>query len=545
MSNSPYPPGFENWPLEKRNKWFSAQAAAYREAAVREAVRLHREAKAPAPVVHLPIEQHAHWPAPKPLPDGLLPVAAFNEEFLPESLRPWVMDIADRMQCAPEFVAVPVVVACGSLIGCKIGIRPQRNNDWTEVPNLWGCEVGRPGVLKSPAMEEAIRPLRRFEVEELKKHEAALREYQSEAALAKIRNEEAAKAARQSIKGGAAQRIDFAPEPEVPKARCYLTNDTSYESLGEILSCNPQGVLVFRDELVSLLKTLDREEFAAARGFYLTAWNGTGGYTFDRIIRGRTHIERACLSLLGSTQPGKLAEYIRRANEGGAGDDGLIQRFGLLVWPDQTGDWKEVDRYPDSEAKRTAWETFKRLDQLTPETAGAQRDDSDCVPFLRFDPEAQALFSDWQVDFEKKLRSGELSPALESHLAKYRKLVPALALINHLIDNRTGPVSEAAILQAIVFSEYLETHARRAYGSGLNSETAAAKAILKHIRRGELKDGFTLRDAMRNDWSGLTSRSQVQAGLDLLCDFGWLRAEKIETGGRPATTYAINPGVLQ
>jgi len=59
---------------------------------------------------------------------------------------------------------------------------------------------------------------------------------------------------------------------------------------------------------------LDREEFAPARGgFFLSAWNGTLGYTFDRIVRGATHIEAACQSLLGSTQPGRISEYIRRA----------------------------------------------------------------------------------------------------------------------------------------------------------------------------------------------------------------------------------------
>jgi hypothetical protein len=116
-----------------------------------------------------------------------------------------------------------------------------------------------------------------------------------------------------------------------------------------ILADNPNGVPAFRDELVSLLKGLDREEQAAARGFFLTAWNGTASYTFDRIILGKTHIDAACLSLLGSTQPGRLAEYVRRAVSGGAGDDGIIQRFGLLVWPDQKGDWKECDRWPDTD----------------------------------------------------------------------------------------------------------------------------------------------------------------------------------------------------
>src|SRR6187401_2750712 len=73
------------------------------------------------------------------------------------------------------------------------------------------------------------------------------------------------------------------PEPQEPSERRYITNDTSYEKLGEILAENPNGVLAHRDELVSLLKTLDREDFAAARGFFLTAWGGKDSYTFDRI----------------------------------------------------------------------------------------------------------------------------------------------------------------------------------------------------------------------------------------------------------------------
>ena len=144
-------------------------------------------------------------------------------------------------------------------------------------------------------------------------------------------------------------------------------------------------MLAFRDGLVSLLKGLDREEHAAARGFFLSAWNGTGSYTFDRIIRGKTHIEAACLSLLGSTQPGRLAEYVRRAVSGGAGDDGLIQRFGLLVWPDQSGDWKERDRYPATEAREAAWRTFDRLECLDVDAIEAERDEFelDGVPSLR------------------------------------------------------------------------------------------------------------------------------------------------------------------
>ena len=122
--------------------------------------------------------------------------------------------------------------------------------------------------------------------------------------LHKIEKEVAAGKAKDALKKGvSAEGLMNFDEPEEPKPKRYITNDTSYEKFGEILADNPHGVLAYRDELVSLLRTLDREDYAAARGFYLTAWGGTSAYSFDRITRGRTHIEGACVSLLGSTQP--------------------------------------------------------------------------------------------------------------------------------------------------------------------------------------------------------------------------------------------------
>src|ERR1019366_7808852 len=120
-----------------------------------------------------------------------------------------------------------------------------------------------------------------------------------------------------------------------------------------------------------------------------------------------------------------------------------------------------------------------------------------------------------------------------------------LALINHLADGGVGSVGEAAILRALAFSEYLETHARRAYAAGTEAETATAKAIIAHIRKGDLPDGFTARDLSRNQWSGLDDLDQVKSGLDLLSDFDWLAPATIQTGGRPRTIYAINPRTFQ
>ena len=97
---------------------------------------------------------------------------------------------------------------------------------------------------------------------------------------------------------------------------------------------------------------MDKQGQEQSRGFYLQGYDGNQGYTVDRIGRGKDlHCERVCLAMLGSIQPGKLQSYVREAVNGGTGDDGLLQRFGLAVWPDNSLPIPRIDQYPDEDAK--------------------------------------------------------------------------------------------------------------------------------------------------------------------------------------------------
>jgi Protein of unknown function (DUF3987) len=408
----------------------------------------------------------AEWPIPKPIPDELLRVDQFASSFLPNRLAPWIDDIADRLQAPPDYAAVTAMTALGSVIGRRIGIKPQLKTEWIEFPNVWGLFVGRPGMLKSPAMHEALKPLRHLETEDAKENEIARLAFEANMNVYLLRKRVKTSLDKKALKAGKPfdDDINLGPEPKEPVAIRFRTNDSSYESLGELLIDNPAGILVERDELISLLRQLDRDDQAVARGFYLSGWSGAQAYTFDRIVRGHRHIDAACISVLGNTQPARIGEYVRRANAGGAGGDGLIQRFGLLVWPDASANWANVDTYPDSRARDDAWEVFMRVSNLDTTAAialGAQKGPFDQVPALRFDEDAHAQFLGWREDLERRLRSGELSPGIEGHLAKHRKLVPSLALINHLADRGTGPVSLSATDKALAFAKYLESHARR------------------------------------------------------------------------------------
>jgi putative DNA primase/helicase len=452
-----------------------------------------------------------------------------------------------------DFPSIGAVVSMAALVGRKIGIRPKRHDDWLVVPNLWGGVIGRPGIMKTPALEESMLPLKRLNVEALEDYSRAENDWETAKIVKQAQADVLKKDLRAALKNNreirdiTAELTTLAGDEEKPRAKRLIVNDSTVEKLQEILQANPNGTLVFRDELVGWLRTLDREGRENDRAFYLEAWNGTGGYVCDRIGRGTTYIEEVCLSILGGIQPGPLAEYVREASKNGSGADGLLQRFQLLVWPDDPGDWRNVDRWPDTPAKNRAFEVFKTLDGLDPFTIGAKQEREEGIPFLRFTDEAQEAFDAWRETLEKeKLRSGE-PDMIEAALSKYRSLIPSLALLFHLADVGTGLVGLDSLLRAFDWSDYLESHMRRIYGAVGNPALSAAHSLLRKIREGKVTDGMTLREIYLKGWSGLDRESLPEA-LQVLDEYGWAKSEtrRPETPdgrGRESKIIRVNPKI--
>lgn len=484
---------------------------------------------------------------PKPLPAELLPVDSFPVDALPNVLSPWVQDIAERMQCPPDYVAVPLLVAAASLVARHVGIRPQQKTDWFECGNLWALIVGRPGQMKSPAMRLALAPVERLEAKAAEAFNLQAAQHRTEVLAAKLRNDEDVKAAKARIRkdrlADVSALLANTLESEEPTRRRYVVNDLTYEKLGEVLSANPDGVLLVRDEIRGLLTSLSQEESAAARSFYLQAWSG-GLYTFDRIGRGTVTIKDARLSIIGAIQPGPICELQRQARRGKA-DDGMIERF-LVAWPDSPGSWRHVDRLPDSHAKHAVWAAFEMLDNLTAEGLRAGQEvghDGHAygLPCLRFEDDAREAFGDWRHEFERTIRGAD-NEGLEGALSKFRHHVPALALTLHVLDGGVGPVNRAATLRALAMAEYFESHTRRLHSSGQGQIARAGRKILHRALGDCLPELFTARDVYRNQWTGLTDKVEVTDGLDMLVDSGWLTAATVETGGRLTTVYGLTKG---
>ena len=95
------PNQLHNWMRLHRKERLIASAASHREVLENQSLFI--------PVVQAVML----WADPQPLPSELLPVLPFNLAMLPSSIRPWIADIAERMKCPVDFLAVAAMVGKG------------------------------------------------------------------------------------------------------------------------------------------------------------------------------------------------------------------------------------------------------------------------------------------------------------------------------------------------------------------------------------------------------------------------------------------------
>ena len=501
------------------------------------------------------------WGAPEDIDRDLRPVESLDAAMLPEPIRDWVTDVSYRMQCPMDFVAVAALSMIGSVIGTACGIRPKQLDDWCEVPNLWGAVVAGPGRMKSPAISAALRPLAALVADAQSAHEQAQRAHGLTMLTRKltldVKKRTMAKSTSPPSATDLEEMAELAADIDEPKCRRFLTNDTTFEKLGELMSENPRGLLVMHDELMGLVDGFTRPGREGERTFYLSAWNGKTSHLVDRIGRGSTFIPRLCATVFGGIQPEKLERYLF-STQAAAGNDGFVQRFQLAVFPDDRSKVLVIDEAANVAAEERVVRVVRKLADVDYVELGAKQDHAGALPYFRFqNGGTQSAFAKWHADLLGRAPR-EDSTLMQEHLSKYSKLVPALCLIFHLIEladkqekrkprrKASHGISIKTLTMALRWAHYLESHARRIYGMSTDYAAVAAKALAKKIKVGELTDGFSERDVVRKEWSALRDTELVKEALRELEAANWIRrmdAGPKGVGRPPSPKYEINPAI--
>ena len=499
------------------------------------------------------------WNPPGVIENELSPVQPFDEKLLPSSIKSYTKDTAERMKVPLEYIAMPSIVVASSLIGTSCQVQPKRQDNWKVTPNLWGGVIGYPSDGKSPSLESVLNTsISPLEKEATEIHAKRLREFEIEDMIQSETQKHEKDELKKAIKAGTdiegcKGNLLGMQKTEAPEKRRYRTNNATVEKIVEILAYNDRGLLVIRDELVGAFKKWDDN---GDRPFILESWSGKSSFIDDKIGRGTTEAERLCLSIFGTIQPDRITDYLRGAISG-YDNDGFLQRFQLLVFPDRV-DWEYVDREPDTDAIEQISDIFHRLAHC----------DFNSKNTFHFNEVGQKLFEEWFIDLNtNKLKNTSDHPVLIEHLGKYRSLMPSLALIFHLMEiapkwTRSTVegvqsylptlgheiISEGSVRTAIAWCELLESHARRIYGLATDIGTRAASILAGKLTTKKLQDGFSRRDVHRKGWKLLTDLNVIDQALDVLIDQNWIRELSTEgspqTAGRPPSPrYEINPNI--
>ncbi|WP_375683658.1 YfjI family protein, partial [Bartonella sp. AP281QHHD] len=425
--------------------------------------------------------QQNGWGQLKSIATALLPVEPFSLLQLPMPLMDYIYEVADLQQSSIDFIAISALCGLAAVIGNGVRIAPkQHDNNWKIVPNLWGGLVGQPSTLKTPTMQAALTPLYAFQEEWHQEWLKKKEQQEKKDILSELDKREKKKQAYKALKDQdeeqalalLSQSIEHKESDDnTLDKRRLIVNDVTVEKLGELLKENPRGLLMVRDELAGFLANMERKEYQTDRAFYLTAFNGNTSYTYDRIERGTIHIPNATISIIGGIQPSRLIPLIQAIHRG-INDDGLLQRFQMIVWPDDNKEWQVIDRPPNQEG----WQKYEGVFRSFRD----KRLGSPEQPLImRFSVEAQVKFYEWLEHLHKEAKGGSYSESLQSHLLKMPKIIASLALIFELLDGGRLEIGLYAITTALRWTSYLLSHAKRLYAAGDTLTAERAKLIVE------------------------------------------------------------------
>jgi putative DNA primase/helicase len=486
---------------------------------------------------------------PKPLDLVLKPIEEIDTDCLPKLLVDWLRPASAVIGCPFDFLVLSAITAAATLVGSRLRVKPLQFSDWFVVPNLYAGLVGLPSTKKTPALDETRKPILELQAKARKEFESLKNDYAIEKRLYEKLCDNTYKSFKGSNSSALKLQLSAHTKPEEPKLKRFETNDVTASKLIQLLADNPNGFLLFRDELTGWLKSLEAEYDKSARAFILELWKGAIAYELARVDGREIQLESGTLSIVGGIQPSKLQRYVSEAYSFD-NSDGFLQRF-LFAYPDA---YKQAQKptASDYDAMRAGFTEVNRVFQKL-----AKYDfhgkvvgyNGDVFHAVKFSPAAQIVIDQWKDEIDAEAQKLEIEDeAFSSFLIKLPKNCFAIALIFHCLENIDqsdfpDEISDVTALKAISYTEVLISHARRVFALGENQIFALAQTVIGKLKKGELKQGFTAREFARKQWSGLKTLDTVKDVLGLLIDYGYLKEDLQQGNGRPTARYYFHPSL--
>lgn len=467
----------------------------------------------------------------------------FPVDSLPPVLRYMAKAAAENLQVAVDMTAVAGLAVAALCVQGKFIINPKPG--WIEQLNLYAAVIARPSDRKTPALAVMTRPLHAFEKEENERRAPMVDQYRTKKSILEKRIAGLKELAGKPTKKGEAVDLDDITElqyelsdleREAVKPLRLLADDTTPEALVSLMAANDGRMGIVSDE--GGIFDIIAGRYSSGKvnmDVFLKAY--TGGYLrIDRQGRPSEVIEHPSLTMLLMVQPVVLEAIMSNQDFAGRG---FLARP-LYSIPASTVGRRTYDTPPIPREIEAGYNCLIESLLSVPELGEAR--------IIRVSPEAHQEAKRFFEELEPRLLDdlGDLDD-LEGWAGKYHGQVMRIAGIIHCClhagNAAENSVSLNTMQQAETIGGYFLDHARAAFqvmGLSDSKEIKDAKYILKRIHASRLYD-TTKRLLFQQCDGRMHSMEEMEPGLKVLVDRGYIRIDKIKTGGRPTEKIIFNP----
>lgn len=412
---------------------------------------------------------------------------SFPLEIFTKAIRDIIETLEEYENYNVDFTAASFLTVFAAAMGNTWSVRFMTG--WVSRPIIYMVLVGSPSCGKTPPLQQAVTPLLKLDGKYDMIYCKEMETYrQWERMSAKQR-----------------EKHSLPEEMKMPQRKCHVVVDSTVEALIGALRDNPRGVLIYKDEIDSLLSNFNRYN-GSDESYFLSLFSGTPFKYSRKSNNEHIFLANPYCSIIGSTQPGRLDEQFG----GKRMMNGFSSRF-LKVYPeiDKMPSWNDT-AMPDGVLEEWG-RIIRKVVTVTPSTD--QEGKATSIE-LMFSQEAKLRVIQWKDEVNNKAYAETDSDAVRALCGKLETYLVRFCLviqIMHCICGESGmdKIEPGTAELAIRLTEYFR-----------NMESRIAPEIETGILDnrftellGNLRDSFTTAEAVREALQLGISESSVKRFL--------------------------------
>ena len=388
----------------------------------------------------------------------------FPIDIFPANIQTYMLECHRTLNASIDYMGCSMLWLLSIIIGNSIKI--QVKTGWIESSNLWMAIVGRPGVGKTPNINNIIFPLQKANNSEIKTYIKRMDAYRAYMDLEKKEREAEEKLYK-------------------PIKTQFIASDITLEALVELHEENKNAVGVFKDELAGWLKDMNKYRAGSDLEFWLSSWSNKG-VALNRKTSKSSFVESPIIPILGGIQPGVLNQFYTEENK----DNGFIDRI-LTCYPDV-----EVEMYNDNEMDAELLQEYEdfiiNMYQHIKRNVVVYDNEQQISSIIAvFTESAKMEWMRIHDEITAMQNSSTENEYMKSMLPKQKSYIPRFALLINTLDSMTSAdafphdiICKESVLKAERLSKYFINMAKKVKLK--SSETFELKKVMA-LNKGKSK----------------------------------------------------------